>query len=783
MVRRFSLVLTLILFVHSIPIQIVKPNEDHLHLLTNYEGLKWLSSINEPISIIGMVGPYHSGKSYLLNAISGTSGFQIGPSTRPETMGLWILDTELRSPVDNSRILLLDSEGFYGSDVAESYDAKIFAITSLLSSHLVYNSIKLIDQASVEYLELLARRTQLFNLKNNIQMAVNTSIQLPKVLKGEEFPPFTWVVKDFIQKMDDRTPSQWLEEYINGQRDTGINEMSDKGLKDIFTNGLFCHTLFLPATNLNDLQDLSKVPEDRLTPEFLGNLRNLKNDLLSNTKAKKTDQGDMTGPSLAFLINFLVISANENRFPSVPSLWTGWISKLLEDAHKDAFDKYTADSKILLNTNPPYPEDAFSNLLEKAQQNATQIFQELLFGFENLYGPESSKLAKLVKDTFSGYADINTNNIRNLIRREKNSLLENVQKSFQNLTYPIFSAGIKKLYEVESKAKTDIFVDSFSRYSKSPIYAEYKTELERLIVAERDAALNKNSMIIKDLLEAGANSAMEEYNRVMEKNVNPLPSSVFLDEHVKAFTAASNAFKSVAAKNQTWLEKERDYQARFALMEKEVLKQKDIFNERNEKRIEGQLNKIVIDILREAQSKQDTIPLPDEIDVLQAKSIEISSNALSSLKNQMALFSDTKAYKNATRAIDREREVQVDAIMKENVSRTKALCYKALNLCAHNELTKEHCTFCISGWIPALYTTNARSIALRCMDKDPSSKHISARLKEHVITEWIKVDLSSELNTVYQKMMLISIIGVILVMLGVFAFTSQPKASEKKKYY
>jgi hypothetical protein len=38
-------------------------------------------------------------------------------------------------------------------------------MTTLLSSHLLYNSVKLIDQAAVDYLELLAQRTHLFHLK------------------------------------------------------------------------------------------------------------------------------------------------------------------------------------------------------------------------------------------------------------------------------------------------------------------------------------------------------------------------------------------------------------------------------------------------------------------------------------------------------------------------------------------------------------------------------------------------------------------------------------------
>ena len=50
--------------------------------------------------------------------------------------------------------------GFAANNVSEIYDAKVFAVASLLSSFLIYNSVKVIDQADLDYLELLSRRTQ-----------------------------------------------------------------------------------------------------------------------------------------------------------------------------------------------------------------------------------------------------------------------------------------------------------------------------------------------------------------------------------------------------------------------------------------------------------------------------------------------------------------------------------------------------------------------------------------------------------------------------------------------
>lgn len=58
--------------------------------------------------------------------------------------------------VNSTRFLLLDTEGFDANNVTDAYDAKIFSIATLLSDYLIYNSVRQIDQSSLEYLECVA---------------------------------------------------------------------------------------------------------------------------------------------------------------------------------------------------------------------------------------------------------------------------------------------------------------------------------------------------------------------------------------------------------------------------------------------------------------------------------------------------------------------------------------------------------------------------------------------------------------------------------------------------
>ena len=181
--------------------QIARPSADHLSLEVVSEGVSRLEAMREKLAIVAVVGGYHSGKSFLLNALNGAnSGFEIKAGHEATTEGLWIGVTDMVSTVDGSKILLLDTEGFSAAGVAESFDAQVFSIAMLLSSHLVYNSKNVITQAEVEYLETLARRAHLWSLATDV--------------RSDNFPPLKWAVQYFTSDLGSVTPTKWLQTFI-----------------------------------------------------------------------------------------------------------------------------------------------------------------------------------------------------------------------------------------------------------------------------------------------------------------------------------------------------------------------------------------------------------------------------------------------------------------------------------------------------------------------------------------------------------------------------------------
>lgn len=79
-------------FLPDRPLQLVKPDpSEHKKLIVVEENLKHLHHVTSAVAVVAVVGKYHSGKSFLLNQLMGKkNGFGVGPTLRPQTMGIWM---------------------------------------------------------------------------------------------------------------------------------------------------------------------------------------------------------------------------------------------------------------------------------------------------------------------------------------------------------------------------------------------------------------------------------------------------------------------------------------------------------------------------------------------------------------------------------------------------------------------------------------------------------------------------------------------------------------------
>jgi predicted GTPase len=118
------------------------------------EGHSILSSSDEPVVIITIVGKYRTGKSFLMNKIYGkNSGFPLGGSIQSKTKGIWMWHRR-HNEKPGHRLLLLDTEGLYDVEKGDdTYDMKLFTLAILLSSVVVFNVTGILDSVMIQHLE------------------------------------------------------------------------------------------------------------------------------------------------------------------------------------------------------------------------------------------------------------------------------------------------------------------------------------------------------------------------------------------------------------------------------------------------------------------------------------------------------------------------------------------------------------------------------------------------------------------------------------------------------
>lgn len=103
------------------------------------EALEILNSINKPIAVLSICGPFRTGKSYLLSHILGIPGaFEVGHSMNACTKGVWMATTVLEC--EDYAVILLDTEGMDSFDAEANFVNSLLIVTTLLSSLLIYNS-------------------------------------------------------------------------------------------------------------------------------------------------------------------------------------------------------------------------------------------------------------------------------------------------------------------------------------------------------------------------------------------------------------------------------------------------------------------------------------------------------------------------------------------------------------------------------------------------------------------------------------------------------------------
>ena len=200
------------------------PNNHSLKLVD--DALKLLRTINKPLAVLSICGPYQSGKSYFISRVLGSPGaFTLGHSMQVCTRGIWMATTVLEC--QDYAIVLLDTEGIDAVGASETVAMSLLTLTTLLSSFLIYNS------------KNVPKDIDLHKMRSFSHLSSSFLTQCPQCLAMKDmFPQFLWLLRDVSLKMTDREgkelePTEFLHTRILASESGELTDLG-KSLVSLF---------------------------------------------------------------------------------------------------------------------------------------------------------------------------------------------------------------------------------------------------------------------------------------------------------------------------------------------------------------------------------------------------------------------------------------------------------------------------------------------------------------------------------------------------------------------
>jgi len=368
---------------------LVNPTDSHTKLAVDPEGLAALRRITTPIAPVVVIGPYRSGKSFLLNQLLGVpcaEGFGVGHMRDTQTKGVWIWGEGKQVMVNKQpvTVVFLDTEGFESTGKSDAYDDRIFALSAIISSVLIYNLPETVKEADIEKLSFAAEIAEEFSGRVN----------------GRESPfnpaHLLWLIqRDFLEgKSVQQMVKQALQLVPNPKAEKALDQVNRirKSLVQISRNST-AFGLRQPHLQRTKLCELKDRDLDR---DYVKQREQLKQLVMGMVVPKMTGSRMLDGPQLAQMIEDTVEALNQGEIPMAGSV----VDMFNKDILQRCVDLYSVRMALLVL---PTTEAALLEAHTQALADAAAKFEKEKFGRK-----EFSSAAPLYEKEYKGLVASNS---------------------------------------------------------------------------------------------------------------------------------------------------------------------------------------------------------------------------------------------------------------------------------------------------------------------------------------------------------------------------------------
>jgi len=356
------------------PIQFISTGELGHNFELSDEALKILDTETRPVTVICIVGPYRTGKSYLLNRLMGkNNGFPLGPTLQAKTKGIWMWVGDYFG--DPSRaMILLDTEGLDDPEKGDaSHDMNMFAISLLLSSVFIFNTKGTIDAKSLDGL----------HYASEISSFISADSKNKKLNEGQNlsqhFPSFIWAIRDHHLRLEidgeDVTPKEYLEFCLKNKKGVSRAVSDYNCLRDAlraFFKERTCFVFPPPVSDQEKMNFLETVEENELSPGFQRAGNEFVDFVKQNSSHKMIKGSSLTGRSFGSLAKTYIKAVLEKNI---------CIETTYQYVIQQENGKATADAVSFLETKLgelskafPISAQSFSEEAQKIQEKGISVF-------------------------------------------------------------------------------------------------------------------------------------------------------------------------------------------------------------------------------------------------------------------------------------------------------------------------------------------------------------------------------------------------------------------------
>ncbi|EDL20211.1 mCG14319, isoform CRA_d [Mus musculus] len=375
------------------PICLVENHNEQLSV--NQEAIEILDKISQPVVVVAIVGWSHTGKSYLMNCLAGQNHVSgTLPTSQRFPSGLHRavsdqghLDVVHAPPHQARALVLLDTEGLGDVEKGDpKNDLWIFALSVLLSSTFVYNSMNTINHQALEQLHYVTELTELIRAKSSPNPhGIKNSTEFVSF-----FPDFVWTVRDFMLELklngEDITSDEYLENALklipgNNPRIQASNSAREC-IRRFFPNRK-CFVFEWPTHDIELIKQLETISEDQLDPTFKESAMAFASYIFTYAKIKTLREGiKVTGNGLGTLVTTYVDAINSGAVPCLDDAVTTLAQRENSVAVQKAASHYSEQMAQRLSL----PTDTLQELLDvhaACEKEAMAVFMEHSFKDEN----------------------------------------------------------------------------------------------------------------------------------------------------------------------------------------------------------------------------------------------------------------------------------------------------------------------------------------------------------------------------------------------------------------